>query len=107
MTIGGIVSAVAAHYDLPASELLGPRRHARVTEARHVAMALVRKRTAVSLPELGRYFDRDHTTCLSGVRKVLRLADTVPRMTSTLAAIELALDGPSRVRGEMAVWGGP
>ena len=39
-------------------------------EARQVAMYLIRTMTNLSLPEIGREFDRDHTTVMHGLKKV-------------------------------------
>ena len=101
VTIGRIVETVARHYDVPPSVLLGADRHKSVTEARHVAMALARQRVGASFPELGRYFGRDHTTCIYAVRRVHaalapksgRVVLEEERMRLAVAAIESRLDG--------------
>lgn len=49
--------------------VLSPDRHKYITMVRHELMALVYASTDLSLPEVGRAFQRDHTTCISGIRK--------------------------------------
>lgn len=40
-----------------------------VVQARHEAMALVRKKTGYSLPKIGLLFNRHHSSVLYGIRK--------------------------------------
>ena len=42
-------------------------------EPRQIAMYLAKQLTSRSLPEIGRKFDRDHTTVMHAVRKVEEL----------------------------------
>ena len=41
-----------------------------LTEARQIAMYLIRKLTNLSLPDIGKEFARDHSTVLYAIRKV-------------------------------------
>lgn len=50
-------------------DMLGRKRTARSTRARHRLWATVRASSDFSLPELARMFGRDHTTILYGIRK--------------------------------------
>ena len=61
-TIHKIQSAVCEYYRISLSEILSPRRCSPLVKARHVAMRLARDLTTASLPEIGRIFDRDHST---------------------------------------------
>lgn len=49
--------------------ILGLSRYPRVVKARHRAMAVIRWSTEWSYPEIGRLFNRDHTTVMAGVEK--------------------------------------
>jgi chromosomal replication initiator protein len=69
-TIEAIQDAVCAVHALTRDELLSRDRSARVTRARQQAMYLARERTPLSLAEVARAFDRDHTTVMHAVRAV-------------------------------------
>ncbi len=83
-----IVIAVSAHYRIPISEMISERRTKDVATARHMVMFIARHRTPRSLPQIGRVLGgRDHTTILSGVRRMTaRLAEEV-KLRGDLAAI--------------------
>jgi chromosomal replication initiator protein len=49
---------------------MSPRRSPRVAHARQLAMYLARELTPLSLTEIARGFDRDHTTVLHAIRSV-------------------------------------
>jgi chromosomal replication initiator protein len=63
-----IAAAVAERHGLTVSDLCGPSSACRVSRARHEAMWEIRRRTAKSLPVMGRFFNRHHTTILYGIR---------------------------------------
>lgn len=67
---------VARYYKLPVDELRGERRIKHVAHARQVAMYLCRTLTAASLPEIGKRFNKDHSTVLTSVRKIESLKDS-------------------------------
>jgi hypothetical protein len=72
-----IREAVSLHYLVTAEELISPRRIARISHARQVFCYLANVVFSRSMPEVGRYIDRDHTTVLHGARKIgaRRVAD--------------------------------
>lgn len=65
-----IAHAVAATYGIDMAELRGESRKARFAHPRQVAMFLMRELTALSLPAIGSFFARDHTTVLHACRIV-------------------------------------
>jgi len=69
-TLTAIQDAVCAVNGLTREELLSPRRSARVAHSRQLAMYLARELTPLSLTEIARGFDRDHTTVLHAIRSV-------------------------------------
>ena len=69
-TPGLIISQVCKFYSVDEEKIRGTLKNKGTTEARQVAMYLIRKLTNLSLPETGREFGRDHSTVLHGVRKV-------------------------------------
>ena len=69
------------------------RRTNSVALPRQMAMYLMRRMTTLSLSEIGRFFDRDHTTVIHACEKIERLRvvdrtmrDTVEHLAETVQA---------------------
>ncbi len=69
-TVGAIQEAVSGVLGVPRSELLSSRRTPRVARARQLAMYVAREMTELSLAQIAREFDRDHSTVLHAIRSV-------------------------------------
>jgi len=69
-TLEQIQSAVCAVSDLRREDLLSSQRSTKVSHARQLAMYLARELTPLSLSEIARAFDRDHTTVIHALRAV-------------------------------------
>lgn len=66
-----IVKTVAEFYNQSQNDLCSGRRAARYIRPRHIAMALAKRLTSASYPQIGRALGgRDHTTIIHGVRKI-------------------------------------
>ena len=65
-----IITQVCKFYSIEEDVLRGTKKNKGITEARQVATYLVRKLTNLSLPDIGKEFNRDHSTILYGIRKV-------------------------------------
>ena len=65
-----IISQVCKFYSIDEAVIRGALKNKSTTEARQVAIYLVRKLTNLSLPDIGREFARDHSTILYAIRKV-------------------------------------
>lgn len=65
-----VVARVAARYGLTAADLLGRDRRDHVARARWHAWYQLRCQFGSSLNQIGRLFDRDHTTILYGLRRL-------------------------------------
>ncbi len=75
-TAEDIIKLVAGHFGVKSGDIRGERRHKAISFPRQIAMYLCREYTKLSYPEIGtRLGNRDHTTVLSGVRKIKRLFD--------------------------------
>ena len=70
-----IQEVVASVLGVPRSELLSARRTPRVARARQLAMYLSRELTPLSLAQIAREFDRDHSTVLHAIRTVSKRAE--------------------------------
>ena len=69
-TLAAIQDAVCQITGLSREELLSPARSPRVARARQLAMYLARELTPLSLTEIARGFDRDHTPVMHAIRAV-------------------------------------
>ena len=69
-TPGLIISQVCKFFSIDESVLRGTLKNKGTTEARQVAIYLIRKLTNLSLPDIGKEFGRDHSTILYAIRKV-------------------------------------
>ena len=69
-TPGLIINQVCKFYSIDESVLRGTLKNKGTTEARQVAIYLIRKLTNLSLPDIGKEFGRDHSTILYAIRKV-------------------------------------
>lgn len=76
VTVDEILHKVAERYNLRTAELLSKRRDRSIARPRQIAMYLAKVLTTKSLPEIGRAFDRDHTTVIHAVKKVEELCET-------------------------------
>lgn len=65
-----IIRHVAKFFKISKHDLVGHRRTANILWPRFVAIYLVRKLTLRSLPEIGRWFNRDHTTIINALRRL-------------------------------------
>ena len=65
-----IISQVCKFYSVDEVVLRGSQKSKGITEARQLAMYLIRKLTNLSLPDIGKEFGKDHSTILYNIRKV-------------------------------------
>ncbi len=68
-----IIKEVENLFHLPEGAILKPDRKPRVSEARGVAMYITREACSMSYPELGEYFNRDHTTVMANCKKIEKI----------------------------------
>lgn len=67
-----IQEEVCAHFGVNLVSLKGATRRKRVLIPRQIAMYIARESTGASYPELGRHFNRDHTTVIHACEQVER-----------------------------------
>ena len=65
-----IVALAAYQYGLKPEVIKGRSRLLKICESRYYAMYLLRKRTDLTLDEIGKMLNRDHSTALYGVRVI-------------------------------------
>ena len=65
--------AVCAHYQIGLTDLKSTRRDRKIARPRQLAMYLAKTLTPLSLPDIGRGFERDHTTVMHAVSTIENL----------------------------------
>ncbi len=100
------IAQVADYFKVPLRDLRGSSKARRVSRPRMVAMYLLRQVSELSYPEIGFLLGRDHSTVMSGIRKVTSLmqekdqsicaavAFLAPRLGMQEAAMEGAVKMP-------------
>jgi len=82
-----IIDETARYYSVIPEELRGPSREKNIALARQVSMYLIRILINLSLEDIGKEFNRNHSTVLSSIRKIEELLKTDPAMASTIRDI--------------------
>lgn len=95
--------AVAHFFDATDEDIDRRKRSARIARIRQIAFYLCRTHTTCSLPEIGRVFDRDHTTVLHGARRIASLRETDAGLDRDLSRLEEQLADLVGRRGLMRV----
>jgi len=77
-----IEDVVARDYDRSRADLIAHRREAVADEARQVVQWLALKLTTLSLPRLGKFVERDHSTVYHNARKVTARMEREPEFAA-------------------------
>jgi chromosomal replication initiation ATPase DnaA len=87
--IADVIGAVSGFYRLTPLDLRSQDRHRDIAHARHVAFYLCRKLPGrPGYPTIGRAFgDRDHTTVISGVKKIAHKRTCDPLLNAQIDVI--------------------
>jgi chromosomal replication initiator protein len=92
LTLARVLDATARHFKVSIADLTGPRRTARLTQARQIAMYLGREVTLASLPQIGEAFGgRSHSTVLHSCNKVAHDMERDDLLRADVKAIQAAL----------------
>lgn len=93
-----VLRATAAHFNMPPDVVRGSGRVREVVVPRQVAMYLIRELTSHSLPEIGQFFGRDHSTVMHAVSKVTEQLGRDPELTASVDGLRRqmqAVDDPA------------
>lgn len=91
-TIDEIQKKVAEHFNISVKEMQSSRRARTVARPRQIAMYLAKLLTLRSLPEIGRKFDRDHTTVMHAVRKIEELVKEDQSVAESVEQLRRSLE---------------
>jgi chromosomal replication initiator protein len=95
--VHAIQEAICSVYSVSRDDLLSAKRSSRISHARQLAMYLAREETSISLAQIARAFNRDHTTVLHAIRAVAgRLEPGSDTIVSLHRTRELLTKAPSR-----------
>lgn len=71
-----IINEVAKHFKVAAAEITGTNRRKEIMFPRHIAIYLCKTMLGISLKEIGREFNRDHSTIISSIEKIEKEKET-------------------------------
>ncbi len=92
ITVDDIQKKVAAYYGISVKEMQSSRRCRNIARPRQIAMYLSKQLTSRSLPEIGRKFERDHTTVMHAIRKIEELIVRDASITEALETLKKTID---------------
>ena len=87
-----IITEVARYFGLEEAVIRGPSRSRSVVSSRNIAMYLIRNITGLSTIEIGKIFDRDHSTALHSLDQVTEKLETDPVVSQTIKDITLNIN---------------
>ncbi|MBE6530484.1 MAG: chromosomal replication initiator protein DnaA [Ruminococcaceae bacterium] len=70
VTVDKIFTAVYKKYGIKKEDVIGQKRNKEIANARHICIYLIRTITEMSYPNIGKIFNRDHTTILASIDKI-------------------------------------
>ena len=79
-----ILSAVSRAYGVPVDQMKSKKRTDSITNARHVAIYLIKQLTELTLKEVGAIFGRDHSTVVFSIDKVEKGIKTINNYESEI-----------------------
>ncbi len=91
LSIEDVIKAVSSLFNVKSSDLKGPRRMRSISRPRQIAMYICRSFLDMTLPEIGRHLNKDHSTVIAAVRKIESLLLTDPATRSGVDAIKRQL----------------
>lgn len=89
-----IIKTIANQYHIKLIDIRGPKRQKNITNARHIAMFLIKDQLDLPLIEIGRYFgNRDHTSVMHAVRKIEQSLPEDEELRTQIQAVKTSLSG--------------
>ena len=79
-----IVNSAAEKYGIPADDILGKKRSKEIVWARHMSVYVMRKLADMSFNDIGKFFNRDHSTIMASVEKIEKESDINPAVAKEI-----------------------
>jgi chromosomal replication initiator protein len=89
-----LLDTICDYLNVDKAEMLSERRARAITDKRHVAMWCYKKLTPYSYPQIGRIFNRDHTTVGYACEKVDFFVTRYTGIGAMACELLLTLDPP-------------
>ncbi len=86
-TVEKIFAAVYRKYGIKKEELIGTKRNKEIAQARHITIYLIRDITEMSFPNIGKIFDRDHTTVMASIDAINKKINATPSLRLDIDSI--------------------
>ena len=87
-----IINEVSRFFGFDEAIIRGPSRSRSVVNARNIAMYLIRNITGLSTIEIGKIFDRDHSTAMHSLDQVTEKLQSDPSYSQTIKDITLNIN---------------
>lgn len=98
LTLEAILTCASDFFGLPVAELTGRNRSAKIALPRQIVMYVMREELGASLPQVGQILDRDHTTVMHGIDRVVTEMERNAALAQTVSAFRNRLYEPIRIR---------
>lgn len=92
--------AICVQFNLTSDDLHSVTRVRRIARPRQIAMYLARQMTGASLPQIGRYWAKDHTTVLHALRRINALKVEKPKIAEYVIDCGALVEAHAWVRHE-------
>lgn len=90
-----IIELCRDNFDVTQSQLFGKRRMVEVVAARHSAMYLIRKYCRYSYDNIGKMFNRDHTTAIHAENRIKNSLYTKQDLYDDIKTLETQIEEPT------------
>lgn len=91
VTIADCMRLVGERYGIDKATMIGRCRKRKIARPRMMVMTLAREVTGASLPRIGQQLGRDHTTVLSGIRRMRKVEAKSERIRIDMQNFRLVL----------------
>ncbi len=98
LTLDAILRNATDFFGLTLAELTGRSRSAKVALPRQIVMYVMREELGASLPQIGLALDRDHTTVIHGIERVVTEMERDADLAQTVSTFRNRLYEPVRAR---------
>ena len=85
VTVDKIFSSIYRKYNVTKEDLTGKKRNKEIANSRHIAIYLIREMTEMSYPNIGKIFERDHTTVMSSINTVVHKINSSPDFSAEIS----------------------
>ena len=82
-----IIKIITDYYGVTMEDLRSKRKSRDISIPRQVSMYLLRQYTDMTFDDIGDYLDKDHSTVMSGVRKIEKMIGQDPTTANTIDAL--------------------